>query len=93
MVQECITLHFGMLLGMENLGWITLQTMLYSQKTSPELLVTNKMPATFLNAFTPITQAIGALFELVDRENYQWYNTLFHQLADNTTAKSIQTTN
>ena len=49
--------------------------------------------ATFLNAFTPITQAIGALFELVDRENYQQYNTLFHQLADNTTAKSIQTTN
>ena len=44
MVQECITLHFGMLLGMENLGWITLQMVLYSQKTLPESLVANKMP-------------------------------------------------
>jgi hypothetical protein len=48
--------------------------------------------AEFFRAFTPVTQAVGALFEVVNHQNYQRYNRLFHKIADNTAASIIRTT-
>ena len=46
----------------------------------------------FLNSFTPITQAVGALFEVIDPLNYRKYSDNFNSMADNTPAKIMRTT-
>ena len=46
----------------------------------------------FMNNFTPITQAVGALFEQVDYDNYQRYLAQFHQYAPTTATKLMHTT-
>jgi hypothetical protein len=48
--------------------------------------------AEFFRAFTPITQAVGALFDTLDHQNYQRYSELFHRMADDTAASIIRTT-
>ena len=48
--------------------------------------------AEFFRTFTPITQAVRALFDILDHQNYQQYSKLFHRIADNTAASIIQTT-
>jgi hypothetical protein len=44
---------------------------------------------TFFREFTPITQVVGALFDVVDHQNYQRYSKLFHRMADNSAAIMI----
>jgi len=48
--------------------------------------------AEFFRTFTPITQAVGALFDTLDHQNYQRYSELFHRIADDTAISIIQTT-
>jgi hypothetical protein len=48
--------------------------------------------AEFFRAFTLITQAVKALFNILDHQNYQQYSKLFHRIADNTAASIIWTT-
>ena len=47
--------------------------------------------AEFFRAFTPVTQAVGALFDALDHQNYQRYSELFHRMADDTAASIIRT--
>ena len=46
----------------------------------------------FLNSFTPITQAVVALFEVIDPLNYRKYSDNFNSMANNTPAKIMRTT-
>jgi hypothetical protein len=46
----------------------------------------------FLNSFTPINQAVDALFEVIDSLNYQKYSDNFKSMVDNIPAKIIRTT-
>lgn len=45
-----------------------------------------------MNSFTPVTQAIGALFEVIDPDNYERYSANFESMAANTPAKILKTT-
>jgi hypothetical protein len=47
---------------------------------------------TLLNEFTPVTQAIGALLEVVDRKSYARYCDRFKAAADSSAAKVLRTT-
>ena len=45
-----------------------------------------------MNSFTPVTQIIGALFKVIDPDNYERYSAKFKSIAANTPAKFLKTT-
>jgi hypothetical protein len=53
-----------------------------------------KLDATmeFLNRFTPVTQSVGALFELIDPASYHRYREHFTNFAKTTAARLLETT-
>ena len=53
-----------------------------------------KLDATmeFLNRFTPVTQSVGALFELIDRASYHRYREQFTNFAKTTASRLLETT-
>ena len=46
----------------------------------------------FLNRFTPVTQSVGALFELIDPASYRRYREHFTSFAKSTAARLLETT-